>query len=120
MGVSEFRKKREIEPGKPTRFYSKRQEESIAKAINGKRQPNSGATTFMPGDVVNDKWLFEAKTCTKKQDSFSIKKKWIEKNLDESLLANKEYCAVVFNFGPDEPNYYIIDEQTFKILTDNL
>lgn len=29
----------------------------------------------------------------------------------------KPYSAVVFNFGPDERNYYVIDEELFEILT---
>lgn len=31
---------------KPTRYYSKRQEQRVAKAVGGKRQPNSGAIPF--------------------------------------------------------------------------
>lgn len=31
---------------KPTRYYSKRQEKKVAKVVEGKRQPNSGATPF--------------------------------------------------------------------------
>ena len=27
---------------------------------------------------------------------------------------HKEYSAVVFSFGPDKPNYYCVDEQTFN------
>ena len=28
--------------------------------------------------------------------------------------------ALAFNFGPDEPNYYIIDENMFEILLNKL
>lgn len=31
---------------KPTRFYSNRQEKSVAKAVSGKQTANSGATPF--------------------------------------------------------------------------
>lgn len=31
---------------RPTRYYSKQQEKKVAKAVEGKRQPNSGATPF--------------------------------------------------------------------------
>ena len=31
----------------------------------------------------------------------------------ESIFDGKPYSAVAFNFGPDEPNYYIIDEDLF-------
>ena len=36
-------------PIRPTRFYSRRQENHIAKAVNGKRTANSGATAFYKG-----------------------------------------------------------------------
>lgn len=32
----------------------------------------------------------------------------------------KPYSAVVFNFGPDEKNYYIIDEYLFTDFLDYL
>ena len=32
----------------------------------------------------------------------------------------KKYSAVAINFGPGEDNYYIIDEELFKILTETL
>lgn len=101
---------------KPTRFYSNKQEKHVAKELNGKQQPNSGATTFKKGDVCADDWLIECKTCTKLKDSFSIKKEWLEKNLRESVLVGKEYNALAFNFGPNEKMYYIIDEKTFEEL----
>lgn len=115
-----FRSKKEIESDKPTRYYSTIQEKSIADAVGGTRTKNSGATMFQPGDVILDNWILEAKTCTKPQKSFTLKEDWFIKNRDESLLANKEYMAVVFNFGPDKPNYYIIDEPTFKELLEYL
>ena len=99
---------------KPTRFYSNNQEKSVANAINGKRQSNSGATPFAKGDVKNDEFLLECKIKTKSSNSFSIKKEWIEKNKDEAMFMGKSHTALVFSFGPDEPNYYIIDENEFK------
>lgn len=33
---------------------------------------------------------------------------------------NKDYSAVVINFGPDEENYYIIDEKLFQLLNEYL
>lgn len=105
-----------------TRFFSHKQEKQIAKIVGGKLQANSGATMFSKGDVQNDDWLFEAKTCMKEQESFSIKKEWLEKLKQESFAMNKEYNALVFNFG-DAHNYYVIDEKNMKkilnILQDN-
>ncbi len=97
---------------RPTRFYSKKQEKSIAKAVNGNVVPNSGATAFKKGDVTTDDWLFEAKTKTKESSSFSIKREWIEKNKEEAFAMGKSYSAVVIDFG-DGKQFYLLDEKTF-------
>jgi len=59
----------------------------------------------------------------KEQESFSIKKEWLDKLKQESFAMNKEYSALVFNFGPNTANYYILNEKTIKkilnILQDN-
>ena len=54
---------------------------------------------LVSGDVKNDDWLFEAKTCMKEQESFSIKKEWLDKLKQESFAMRKEFFALVFNFG---------------------
>ena len=46
--------------------------------------------------------------------------KEIEKNKQEAMFMNKPYSAVVFNFGPDEENHYIIDEYLFETLINAL
>lgn len=94
------------------RFYSNKQEKQVAKAVGGKVTANSGATVFSKGDVRNNQWLFECKTLTKEQKSFTIKKEWLEKNKEEAFAMNKLYNALVFNFG-DNNNYYVVDEKTF-------
>lgn len=103
---------------KPTRYYSNRQEKKIAKELGGKQVANSGATSFSKGDVRIKNWLIEAKTVTKEKDSFSIKKAWLLKNKEEAFAMNRQYSALAFNFGPDEENYYIIDEKLFKELVE--
>lgn len=99
---------------KPTRFYSDKQEKKVAKAVSGRKVANSGATAFQKGDVTTDKILLECKTATTEKQSFSIKKDWLEKNKEEAFEMGKEYSVLVFNFGPDTDNYYILDEKTFK------
>ena len=106
------------ETNKPTRYYSSRQEKKVAKELGAKLTPNSGATMFQKGDLILGNWLLECKTQTKNKESFTIKKEWFEKNLQESVIMGKDYTAIVFNFGPDQENYYIIDEDTFKELLD--
>lgn len=101
---------------RPTRFYSKNQENTVAKAVGGKRTANSGATPFSKGDIRTDKFLLECKTCVTEKKSFAIKKEWIDKNKEEAFAMNKPYSAIVFNFGPDTENHYIINEKLFKRL----
>ena len=100
----------------PTRYYSKKQEDTIAKKLGGERVKNSGATAWQKGDIYLDKWLLEAKTKTTPSKSMSIQKEWLEKNIKESLFMGKPYTALAFNFGPNEKNYYIIDEELFEQL----
>lgn len=98
-----------------TRFYSSQQEKQVAKSINGKCQSNSGATLFSKGDVKTDNWLFECKTCMTEKQSFNIKKEWLDKLKQESFAMNKEFFALVFNFGiENNENYYILNEKIFK------
>ena len=103
----------------PTRHYSKKQETTVAKAVGGKVQKNSGATPFAPGDALTDKtdnhnaFLLECKTKTATSESITIRKDWFEKNRQECLLTGTPHQAVVFNFGPGEENHYIIDEYLF-------
>ena len=107
--------KRDKEGAKPlpTRYYSMKQEESVAKATGGRRSKNSGATMFDKSDVSTDKFNLECKTKTSHSESISIKKEWFAKNKEEAMFMGKPYSAVVFNFGPDEENHYIIDEYLF-------
>ena len=102
-----------MQRGKPTRFYSSRQEKTVAKNINGKVVPNSGAIRFGAGDVQTNNVLIECKTCTKPQNSFSVKKEWITKNREEAFAMGKSYSAVVIDFGDGE-QHYIISERMFK------
>jgi hypothetical protein len=106
----------------PTRHFSRRQEEAVAKATGGKRTPNSGATDFGGKSDVDIANLFniECKTKTSNSESISIKKEWINKNKREALFDGNPYSAIAFNFGPDSENYYIIDEYLFLELIDHL
>ena len=49
-------------------------------------------------------------------ESFSIKKEWLTKNNLERMQLGKPYCALAFQFAPNTPNYYVIDEKLFKKL----
>ena len=104
---------------KPTRFYSKKQENAVAKQVGGKRVANSGATSFRKGDVTTDNFLIECKTCEKEKASFSIKREWLIKNREEAFAMGKSYSALAFDYG-DAKRYYIIDEKLFKQLVNFL
>lgn len=108
----------------PTRTRSSAQEKAVAKAIGGKETPNSGAASIK-GDVLTDgsyasSWLIECKTKMTKSNSISIKKEWFFKNQYEASEMGKANTAIAFNFGPNEENYYIINQDLFKILIDTL
>ena len=97
---------------RPTRFYSKKQENRVAKAVSGRRTANSGATKFQKGDVITDDWLIECKTSTREKESFSIKRDWLDKNEEEAFQMGKHNHALCFDFGADD-RYYVVDESTF-------
>lgn len=100
---------------KSTREVSSNQEKKIAKALGGRRTPNSGASKFDKSDIyVGVDWSIEAKTCMQPKSSFSIKKQWLEKMREEQFACNKLYSALCFDFGDEKDRYYIIDESTFK------
>ena len=112
-----LREKHKEDEKKPTRYFSKQQEKEVAKSLGGRTTKNSGATMFGgKGDILLTNWTIEAKTKTSHAESISIKKEWLEKNRKEALFDGKKYNALVFSFGPNEENYYVIDENLFKEL----
>ena len=99
-----------------TRKYSSMQEKQIAKKLGGRVQPNSGAANFVAGDVKLDFMLIDAKTVTSPKQSFSIRKEWFDKIRNEAFAMNKEMSCIAFNFGPNQSNYYAVNENDFKNL----
>ena len=104
---------------RPTRFYSSRQENKVAKAVQGKRTANSGATAFSKGDVRNDLFLLECKTHTEFRENFTVKHEWIDKNREEAFQMGKRYSAIVLDWGDGE-NHYLISEHLFLELLEHL
>lgn len=102
---------------KPTRFYSNRQEKAVAKAVNGKKQANSGASRWQKGDVKNQHFLIECKTTIHPKKSFSIKEEWLEKIAEEAIGMRKQGYALCFEFNQADNNrYYVIPERLFQLL----
>lgn len=123
MIIGTKKRTKECELPKPTRYYSNKQEQTVVKAVGGRQTKNSGATLFDKGDVITsgkNGFLLECKTKASASESISIKKEWFEKNKQECLLTGTPHQAVVFNFGPDQENHYIIDEYLFQFLKEKL
>ncbi len=99
-----------------TRKYSSMQEKQIAKNLGGRVQPNSGAANFVAGDVKLDFMLIDAKTVTTPKQSVSIRKEWFDKIRNEAFAMNKEMSCIAFNYGPNQPNFYAVNENDFKNL----
>jgi len=102
-----------------TREYSNRQEKSVSKAINAKLTLNSGAGHFQKGDLVDDNTLYECKTTVTDKTSYSVKKSVLKKAQEEAFANNKLYSVLVFNFGPNSENYYVLSEKHYKELIEN-
>lgn len=102
-----------------TRYFSNKQEKSVAKAVGGRKTANSGATMFSKGDVTTEKFLIECKTCVKPQASFTLKQEWFVKNEEEAFAMGKDYNALAFDFGDGETRY-IIDAKLFRKLVNIL
>lgn len=78
---------------------SKKQEKKIAKAINGKEVPASGALPFWKNDVYSRFWQVEGKYTDRA--SFSIKRQYLEQLVIEAHK-NWRLPALVVEFSPKE------------------
>lgn len=103
-----------------TRYFSSAMEASVAKALGGHQQPNSGAAKFNKGDVITESFLIECKVPMSDKDSFSIKREWIEKNRLEAFQIRKPNQALAFRFSPEGETFYVISEKLMKELVSNL
>ena len=102
-----------------TKFISERQEKYVANFLDGYVQPGSGNGKFKKSDVVVKDFLVECKTAMTEKSQFTIKKDWLEKLKLEALANHKSMYALAFNFGGEEKhNYFVINEQQFKLLKD--
>lgn len=100
---------------RPTRFYSKKQEKKVAGELNMQTTPNSGATPWVKGDLIDSNVVIECKTKMNKTTQITIKKEWLETLKEEQFQMGKDISALVFDFGCN-PQYAILDMMTFKNL----
>lgn len=105
-----------------TRYSSNLHEQSIAKELGAIQTPNSGATIWKKGDLVQKEasMLLEAKCSMSEKQSFSIKKEWLYKNKSEMRQMGLENHSLCFNFEPSGDNFYIIDSKLMKFLIEKL
>lgn len=105
-----------------TRYYSDKQEKSVCRVLNAQQQSNSGAGKFRKGDVVNRaaSLLVECKTVIQDKESFSVKKDWIIKNKEEAFTQRLSNQCIAFSFGPDQENYFVINEKLMRYLVEKL
>jgi hypothetical protein len=105
-----------------TRYFSDLHEKSVCKLLDAQQQSNSGAGNFRKGDVIQRpaSMLIECKTVTTDKDSVSIKKEWIEKNIQERFTQRLSNSAIAFNFGPNQSNYFVIDSKLMRFLIEKL
>jgi hypothetical protein len=97
-----------------TKQFSNRQEKNVAKALGGRKQPNSGATPFFKGDVATKFFLIECKTSIEERKSYSVQRSDLNKINEEKFAMGKNYATLAFNFGPKTENHYIITESAMK------
>lgn len=100
--------------------YSASQESDIARLLGGRVQSNSGGTRFGGGDVQTSEFFIEAKTPTKEQTSFSIKKEWIDKMSEQAFEQGKHQYALAFRFAPDGDDYFVINSRLMRELVSYL
>ena len=83
---------------KPTRHYSRLQEEKVANYLGGILTPNSGAK-HKKGDILLTDTIIECKTRTKQSISHTVKKEWILDLIKECIEMGKNHWALIFDFG---------------------
>ena len=105
---------------KSTKYYSNRQEKSVARSLGGKQVAGSGASIMSLGDVRLEHCLIECKTSTTEKGSYSVKREILDKIQKEARIMGKYFSMLAFNFGPDTKNFYVIDEDTMKFLIEKI
>lgn len=96
------------------RKFSDRQEKKLARQFDGKQTVNSGASSFVKGDVLTRHFLIEAKTVTREVGTFPIKKEVLKKLQQEKFAMNKKYAALAFQFKPNGENFFVLNEKAFS------
>jgi len=94
------------------------QEKRIAKELDGKTQPGSGAFENYKGDVKTQDYLMEAKRTDK--NSITVKAEWLAKIDHEAINAGKKPALVIEIGGMNgftENEWVAVPMSEFKKLT---
>lgn len=101
--------------------FSIRQEDNIANTVGGRVTPSLGVGHFKKDIIVDDaSFLIECKTTSGVKDYFTIRKYWLDNNVEEAKEQGCDNSAIAFNFSTDGTNYYVIDERLMLYLLDKL
>lgn len=65
-------------------------------------------------------FFIEAKTPTKEQTLFSIKKEWIDKMREQAFEQGKYHSALAFRFSPDGEDYFVLNSRLMRELVNYL
>lgn len=103
---------------KPTKFYSSRQEKTIADYLGWSVVVASGARMFNPGDIISEQYLCECKTHTKKKSSFEIKKSVWKKITTEATSILKRPVLFIDDGTQTVENTWCVVPERFFTLTD--
>lgn len=97
----------------------KKQEDRIAKKVDGKRQRGSGCSRFAKGDVDAARFLIECKRTDKA--SLSVKKEWLKKITREATAVQKVPCLAIEISGDIDPlcenDWFLVPASVFRMLT---
>lgn len=107
-----------LNTNKPTRYYSKKQEDKGSKALGLTTTANSGATLFSKGDAKDEFILAEFKTMVRPQKQHTIKREWLNKLQEECLAMRRDFGVLLFDFGDGGERFAILRERDFKHLLD--
>jgi hypothetical protein len=91
-----------------TKLYSNKQEQLVAKYLNGSVTSGSGARPFTPGDVDNSIFLVECKTHVKPQTKIVFNKKHWDKINIESRSKNRYPLLITDNGTQTIDNTWVL------------
>ena len=103
-----YREKRKSTESR-TKRNSLKQEKKLARKLNAKLTPASGALSGTKGDMTKGYYLIESKSTRK--DRITLKKEWLDKVRGQALKAGK-FPVLALDFGKDR--YFVVSGEDFE------